>query len=484
QMFSANGSPINGNIPIDTSLDQGQNDPVVAIHEDGSFVVAWEERLTPSGSEIHARRYGTNGNPLGSPFRVNTDSQTGTYNPAIATTPDGGFLVAWEGSDNNDIFVRRFDDNGVPQTGEILVNTFIPNAQNSPAIAVDNFGNFVVVWDSEDQDQSEEGIYARRFQADGTPLSEELLVNTTTLDSQYNPDIAMRPNGDFVVTWTGDSNNGSDIYAQQFQIASQVTFEQAAVHVQEGRQAVFTLNRLNDLQLTSRVQVNVAGGSATAGVDYTFTPQTITFNPGETQKTITIPILRDAFTEGRETIQFSITGGDRASLGNTNTATITILDDETITGTNRRDILTGTAQNEMLVGLRGNDTLRGGRGNDTLIGVDPNAAYPGRGEIDRLLGGPGRDVMVLGDETRAFYDDGQARGRGLQDYALIRGFNPDQDKIQLSGSRERYVLGSVPNMVGTGIFRRDDGTRELIGVVQGSGALNLNSNTFQFVEPV
>jgi hypothetical protein len=38
--------------------------------------------------------------------------------------------------------------------------------------------------------------------------------------------------------------------------------------------------------------------------------------------------------------------------------------------------------------------------------------------------------------------------------------------------------------VGTGIFRRDDGgSQELIGVVQGGGALNLNSKTFQFVQP-
>jgi hypothetical protein len=341
QMFSANGSPISGNIPIDTSLDPLQNDPVVAIYEDGSFVVAWEERNL-SGYEIHARRYGTNGNPLRSPFRVNANSQTGTYNPAIARTPDGGFLVAWEGSNNNDIFVRRFDDNGVPQTGEILVNTFIPNAQNSPAIAVDNFGNFVVVWDSEDQDQSEEGIYARRFQADGTPLSEELLVNTTTLDSQYNPDIAMRPNGDFVVTWTGDSNNGSDIYAQQFQIASQVTFEQAAVQVNEGRQAVLTLNRLNDLQLTSQVQVNVVGGSATAGVDYTFAPQTITFNPGEAQKSVVVPILQDTFTEGREIIQLSITGGDRTLIGKSTLTTVTILDTTPSSNNGNRPTIRGT----------------------------------------------------------------------------------------------------------------------------------------------
>jgi Ca2+-binding RTX toxin-like protein len=524
QVFSANGSPINGNIPIDISFDRLQADPVVAMREDGSFVVAWEEPSTQTGNtEIYARRYGANGTPLGSPFRINEVTQGSQNSPAIATTPDGGFLVAWYGGTNDDIFVRRFDASGRPLTGDILVNTFIPNGQIYTAIAVDNFGNFVVVWESEDQDQSDECIYARRFRADGTPLSEELLVNTTTIGYQGVPDIAMQPNGDFIITWQGDnpSNDaGDDIYAQRFQIASQVAFEQAAVQVNEGGQAVLTLNRLNDLQLTSQVQVDVVGGFATPGIDYTFTPQTITFNPGEAQKTVVIPILQDNFTEANETIQLSITGGDRVVAGDQATTTVTILNaalpapdsdplvpatpsgntvgtsplpavDGSVVnsgaevpsrvGSNRNDRLTGTDADEVLVGLRGSDRLNAGSGNDILIGVDANSRRPGRNEIDQMNGGQGNDIFVLGDENRVFYDDSKRANPGVKDYALIQKFNRKQDTIQLNGDAADYRLGSGSGVRGTGLYLETGKTDELIAVIQGGGKLNLNSSAFEYV---
>lgn len=59
---------------------------------------------------------------------------------------------------------------------------------------------------------------------------------------------------------------------------------------------------------------------------------------------------------------------------------------ETITGTNRRDVLTGSDLDDVINGRRGRDKINGGLGNDTLIGG------PG---FDVLIGGPGRDSFVI-----------------------------------------------------------------------------------------
>ena len=79
---------------------------------------------------------------------------------------------------------------------------------------------------------------------------------------------------------------------------------------------------------------NVAG-NAFARCDFATSVDTLTFAPGETSKTFSIPIINDSIAEGSETfgvILSDVTGG--ATLGSPSTATITITDNETVTGPN------------------------------------------------------------------------------------------------------------------------------------------------------
>jgi hypothetical protein len=160
-----------------------------------------------------------------------------------------------------------------------------------------------------------------------------------------------------------------------------------------------------------------------------------------------------------------------------------------INGTNGQDYLMGTDgwdeinglnRNDYIIGGKGNDALYGGRGSDTLIGVNPNFLNflnPGQGEIDILNGGEGRDTFVLGDANNVYYT-----GQGLQDYAIIKDFNKNQDTIQLHGNRRSYELSetySLGGKSGTSIFLKDN--HELIGFVEGVTNLSLASNDFSFV---
>ena len=64
------------------------------------------------------------------------------------------------------------------------VNTTTADTQQAPRIAVAADGHYVVVWQSDKQDGSKLGVYARVFNADGSARSGEILVNTTTTDDQ------------------------------------------------------------------------------------------------------------------------------------------------------------------------------------------------------------------------------------------------------------------------------------------------------------
>jgi hypothetical protein len=60
----------------------------------------------------------------------------------------------------------------------------------------------------------------------------------------------------------------------------------------------------------------------------------VNFAPGETSKTIYIPVVDDAYAEGDETFTISLGSPTNASLGTPANATITILDNDTINGPN------------------------------------------------------------------------------------------------------------------------------------------------------
>jgi hypothetical protein len=69
-------------------------------------------------------------------------------------------------------------------------------------------------------------------------------------------------------------------------------------------------------------------GSATAGSDYTAKNGTITFNPGQTSKTINVPIANDSMGESSETFSFTLGNPHGAPLASPSSATITIVDDD------------------------------------------------------------------------------------------------------------------------------------------------------------
>jgi hypothetical protein len=68
--------------------------------------------------------------------------------------------------------------------------------------------------------------------------------------------------------------------------------------------------------------------TAYARCDYATTLDTLTFAPGDTAKTINIPLIDDVYVEGSETAQLTLTNPAGATLGAQTTATLTIADND------------------------------------------------------------------------------------------------------------------------------------------------------------
>ncbi len=68
---------------------------------------------------------------------------------------------------------------------------------------------------------------------------------------------------------------------------------------------------------------------AYARCDYATSIETVTFAAGETQKSVTIPLIDDAHVESSETVQLNLQNAVGATLGSQSTATLTITDNDT-----------------------------------------------------------------------------------------------------------------------------------------------------------
>jgi hypothetical protein len=91
--------------------------------------------------------------------------------------------------------------------------------------------------------------------------------------------------------------------------------------------ATFTVSLTKASPLRVTVAYATANGTATAGPDYTATSGTLVFAPGETSKTVAVPIVGDTAFESDETFTLTLSNPVNSVLG-TATATGTITNDD------------------------------------------------------------------------------------------------------------------------------------------------------------
>jgi hypothetical protein len=218
QRFNASGVAQGGEVLVNTTTANDQLYPTVVGLVGGGYVIAWQ---SSNDFTIYSQRYNAAGVAQGGETQVGTPGTVGQFPPAsIAALADGGYVVTWSAfSDGSSlgIYARRYDANGVALSGVTLVNTTTADEQTYPAVTAIQDG-YVITWTSGSQDGSGYGVYAQRYSLSGMPVGGEFLVNTTTNDNQFIPAIAALPGGGFVITWQSNNQDGDSlgVYAQRF----------------------------------------------------------------------------------------------------------------------------------------------------------------------------------------------------------------------------------------------------------------------------
>jgi hypothetical protein len=228
QRYNAAGQPQGPEFQVNSFTTGYQGMPFVAMSGSGNFVMAWAGDGTGDPTGIFARRYDAAGDPQAAEFRVNTEVAGDQLRPSVAMDADGDFLVAWESLhciDNSclyEVSSQRFDAAGVPQGDEVEINVASGSSNKRAAVAMDAVGNYVLTWQGW-WDGDSWGIFAQRYNEVGEPQGGMFPVNTTTIDQQRFPDVAMDADGEFVVAWhsLGQDGDGYGIFAQRYNAAGE-----------------------------------------------------------------------------------------------------------------------------------------------------------------------------------------------------------------------------------------------------------------------
>ncbi|MDZ8259486.1 beta strand repeat-containing protein [Nostoc sp. ChiQUE01b] len=225
QRYNNAGVAVGSEFRVNSTTSSNQNNSTIAIDADGDFVISWQSYGQDGDYYgIYAQRYNSSGIAVGGEFQVNNTTTTTGYqlSPTVAMDASGDFVISWQsyGQDGSGygIYARCYNSSGVAQGNEFKVNSTTISDQKNPTVAMDANGDFVISWTSLGQDGDNNGIYARRYNSSGVAQGNEFKVNNTTTDNQNNPSVAIATDGNFVISWQSFEQDGSNdgIYAQLY----------------------------------------------------------------------------------------------------------------------------------------------------------------------------------------------------------------------------------------------------------------------------
>jgi hypothetical protein len=222
-----------------TALTGSQFDPRTAAAPNGNFVTVWEDDRDGNGvGQIYARAFDKDGNALFSETVVNSVATGQQRRPAVAMDDQGNFVVVWEDDQDDNgsyqIFARGFNANGTERFHDRAVNTVSTGQQMHPDVGMDATGNFVVVWEDDRDGNNYYQIMGRGYTPTGAQRIAEFTVNTVAAGQQFKPVVSLDASGNFVCAWEDDQDDNGlfQIFARGFSSSGAQRFAQLQVNTQ------------------------------------------------------------------------------------------------------------------------------------------------------------------------------------------------------------------------------------------------------------
>ncbi len=218
KLYSSEGLPIKEFVVDRKTEGTFMQDEVIRHSASGNFLVAYT-KFNINGSDIYARLYSHDGNPLGTCFAVNDSIFTGEE-PVIATNNIGDFLIVWrsnnvDNDENKGVFARLFSNDGTPKGDNFRLCYDCKITGYS--ICSSTNGNFLLMR------SSLEGLvmgkignhFATLISKDGAVIGDEVRINPVDETNYSNYTLSTDDNDNFLITWS-ESESDTTVHAQRY----------------------------------------------------------------------------------------------------------------------------------------------------------------------------------------------------------------------------------------------------------------------------
>jgi Ca2+-binding RTX toxin-like protein len=376
-----------------------QNYADVTALADGRAIVTWFSSgiFTPDPSggnpsygqgEVRARIIGTDGQPLGSDFQVNSTALSASYTkPVVTTLLDGRAFVVWYSGDAGD--------------GD---------------------------WGC---------VRGRLIGPDGQLIESDFVINTTDLNNQSSPSLAALPDGRVLVTWTSDDGVGTGAQIRGIYINPIIGHDGSDVLQGTVGQDMLMGLAGNDSVDGGLGDDQLMGGAGNDLLTGALGNDVLDGGAGSDRANFT--------GTGAAIVNLGLTVAQTTGYG-----TDTIINVEHVTSGSGNDQLTGNEQNNSLVAGAGNDTLMGGFGTDTLDGGLGNDWLDGGTGADSMSGGASDDTYVVDSSTDVVVELASAGTDLVRSSADSYTLAGHVENLILTGSSAIHGLGNGLNNVLTG----------------------------------
>ena len=130
-------------VQLNTTTAGDQQGLDMAVRTDGGFVAVWTDKSEGAEGRIMGRLFDADGQPETDEFRIDNES-TQSASPKVAFHDDGSFIVAWNDSTpgvKSWVETQSFDADGNPQSGN---RTALSGSNHEPEIITLDGGDYVV----------------------------------------------------------------------------------------------------------------------------------------------------------------------------------------------------------------------------------------------------------------------------------------------------------------------------------------------------
>lgn len=223
QQFDAAGNQVaNAILRGMDGLLQDNTQQITAL-EDGGYVVTWQGQTSDGQrTDIFLRQFDAAGNEIADARLTALAGSRNDIGPQIAALGDGGYVVVWRGPDpaglTADVYLQQFDADGNQTVATRLEGMAGSLIDLVPQIAGLAGGGYVVVWQGKTSDGQDNDIFVREFNRNGVLVGEARLQAFAQSVNDTNPQVTALDDGSYVVSWTATTpdGQGNDVFVKAF----------------------------------------------------------------------------------------------------------------------------------------------------------------------------------------------------------------------------------------------------------------------------